>query len=309
MVNGVRDPIHLVALISIDMSTLLVLAGGIGSRYGGDKQISAVGPNGEFIMEYAIYDAINNGFKNIIILSSAQFIPSLKKKLSYLLNRVSLHFVDQHKNDINYPNYRKKPWGTAHAVWACRKKIKGYFLVVNADDFYGGETFQIANAVFNEVQLNKVGLITFCLKNTLSHNGGVSRGLCIINKTRLLAVSEHTNIAQHKMNITSNESIGPLIGNTQVSMNCWILHSNIFFALDNYFQQFYLKYAKDSHAECGLPDFIQSEIENGKRYNVYLNKSKWFGLTHPGDLEWCRYEVKCRVEEGSYPKILSSTYE
>ena len=291
------------------MSTLLILAGGIGSRYGGDKQISAVGPNGEFLMEYAIYDAIQNDFKKIVILSSAEFIPCLKKKLSYFSNHISINFIDQHKHDLNYPNYRKKPWGTAHAVLACRKKIKGYFLVVNADDFYGDETFQIANAIFKESQTHTLGLITFCLKNTLSHNGGVSRGLCITDKTQLLAVSEHTNIAEHNMNITSNESIAPLSGNTQVSMNCWLLHSDIFFALDNYFEQFYLKYAKDAHAECGLPDFIQSEIERGENYNTYTNKSKWFGLTHPSDFEWCRYEVRCRVEEGSYPKILSSTYE
>ena len=308
MVNGARDRIYLGTLISIDMSTLLILAGGIGSRYGGDKQISAVGPNGEFLMEYAIYDAIQNDFKKIVILSSAEFIPCLKKKLSYFSNHISINFVDQHKHDLNHPNSRKKPWGTAHGVWSCRNKIEGHFLVLNADDFYGSETFQIANTIFKESQTHKLGLITFYLQNTLSHNGAVSRGLCIINKTRLISVTEHTNITKHKMNITSNECTGKLSGDTEVSMNCWLLHSNIFNALGNYFQKFHFKYAEDAQAECGLPSFVQSQIENGENYTIYTNKSKWFGLTHPTDLEWCRHELKCRVEEGSYPKILSSTY-
>ena len=170
------------------MSTLLILAGGLGRRYKGDKQTSAVGPNGEYIMEYAIYDALNNGFKKIIVLSSTAFIPGLKQKFSYLFNTVSFHFVDQYEHDLNYPNYRKKPWGTAHAVWACRKEIKGHFLVLNADDFYGYETFKIARNIFKEAKAPKFGLITFCLKNTLSHNGGVSRGLCEMDQNRLVSV-------------------------------------------------------------------------------------------------------------------------
>lgn len=291
------------------MSTLLILAGGIGSRYGGDKQISAVGPNGEFLMEYAIYDAIKNDFKNIVILSSAKFIPYLKNKFSYFSNHISINFVDQNKYDKNYPNYRNKPWGTAHAVLACRKEITGRFLVLNADDFYGNETFQIARNTFKESQTYKFGLITFYLKNTLSRNGGVSRGICEIDKNRLVSVFEHTNINWLENKITSNESISALDQEAQVSMNCWILHSNIFVDLDYYFLQFHSKFSRDANVECGLPSFIHSQIKNGQQYIVYKNESKWFGLTHPKDFEWCQHELKRRVEEGKYPKILSSKYD
>ena len=291
------------------MSTLLILAGGLGRRYKGGKQTSAVGPNGEYIMEYAIYDALNNGFKKIIVLSSTAFIPGLKQKFSYLFNTVSFHFVNQYEHDLNYPNYRKKPWGTAHAVWACRKEIKGHFLVLNADDFYGYETFKIARNIFKEAKAPKFGLITFCLKNTLSHNGGVSRGLCEMDQNRLVSVFEHTNINSFENKITSNESIDELDQDAQVSMNCWILHSNIFFDLGRYFEQFYSQFSKDTNVECGLPSFIQSQIKNGQQYQVYKNESKWFGLTHPNDLEWCQLELKRRVEEGEYPKILLNNYE
>jgi len=291
------------------MPTLLILAGGMGNRYGGDKQISAVGPNGEFLMEYAIYDAIKNDFKSIVILSSNEFISFFKHKLYYLSKHISINFVDQYEHDLNYPNYRKKPWGTAHAVWACRKEIKGQFLVLNADDFYGDETFKIANKIFKESKTPKLGLITFSLRNTLSNNGGVSRGLCVVNKTRLKSVSEHTNIVKNKMDITSNECTGKLSGDTEVSMNCWILHSSIFNTLGDYYKQFYMKHQDDVKAECGLPSFVQFRIENGENYRIYRSKSKWFGLTYPSDLEWCRHEIKYRVEKGRYPKTLSSIHE
>ena len=309
MVNGAKDRICLVTLINFDVSTLLILAGGLGSRYRGGKQTSAVGPNGEYIMEYAIYDAVNNGFDTIIVLSSTALIPGLKQKFAYLYGYVSLHFVDQYEHDLNYPNYRKKPWGTAHAVWACRKEIKGQFLVLNADDFYGDETFKIARNIFKESKAPQFGLITFFLKNTLPSSGGVSRGLCETDQNRLVSVVEHTNIISFQNKITSNESIASLDQDAQVSMNCWVLHSNIFFDLGSYFKQFHSKFSKDARVECGLPSFIQSQIQNGQQYEVYRNESKWFGLTHPYDFEWCKQELKRRVEEGRYPKILLNNYE
>jgi len=175
--------------------TLLILAGGLGSRFQGNKQLSGLGPNDELLMEYAIWDAIKAGFNKIVILTNHDCIPVLKEKLAYLDSKVQLHYVNQFEHDPAYPSYRKKPWGTAHAVLACESLINEPFMVINADDFYGPDVYTKLKPFSESSSMENIyGLVVFQLGNTLSVEGGVSRGICTVENGELVSISEHTNV-------------------------------------------------------------------------------------------------------------------
>ena len=145
--------------------TLVVLAGGLGSRFKGNKQIEGIGPNGEFLMEYSIYDAIRNGCSKVIILSNHYCVPLLQKHLHYLKNEVELVLVNQYEYDPNYPHYRKRPWGTGHAVLSCKEHVTNTFLLINADDFYGLQSYDKAKELL--MNMDQYGLVAFELVKTL----------------------------------------------------------------------------------------------------------------------------------------------
>ena len=214
--------------------TLLILAGGLGSRFNGSKQLHGIGPNGELLMEYSIHDAIKNGCSKVVILSNHKCIPELKIKLSYLTSKIKVDYVDQFKFDPDYPNYRKRPWGTGHAVLACASHIKGLFMVVNTDDFYGDEAYFNGVKLMQELNEDEFGLIAYRLVNTLSENGGVSRGICHTDNNQLISISECTNIEMNNGKLSSSDKAIEMNTDQLVSMNLWVFQDSIFLEFINF---------------------------------------------------------------------------
>ena len=301
MESGREDQMFLGLLINIKMSTLIILAGGLGSRYRGDKQVASVGPNDECILEYLMFNAQNIGFSHFVILSSTDFISVLKNKLAYLNDTLDLTFINQFEHDPAYPEHRDKPWGTAHAVWSCRNVVKGEFMVVNADDYYGADAFDNAMAFFAERGSQELGMVSYDLENTLSVNGAVSRGLCALNQNILLGVEENTGVQTINSRIVSHQSANGLAPKLQVSMNCWLLHSDFFNELTDFFERFYKKFSADKHIECMLPQFIEGLISNGVVVKVYKSQERWFGITHPEDRAWCKVQIRKLIQLGLLP--------
>ena len=291
--------------------TLLILAGGLGSRFQGNKQLSGLGPNDELLMEYAIWDAVKAGFNKIVLLTNHDCIPVLKNKLSYLNSMVQLHFVNQFEHDPAFPNYRKKPWGTAHAVLACESIINEPFMVINADDFYGPEVYtKLKPFVENRSEDNIYGLVVFQLGNTLSAEGGVSRGICKVNNDSLVSISEHTNVAKSGVGAVSDQSTGPMSLNEMVSMNCWVFSSSFFKILKDSFDVFYQKNSSSSKLEMYLPDVIDRCL-SAKEISVRIlrTNSSWFGMTFPKDRENCKNEINALIQEGWYPEKINQLDE
>ena len=285
--------------------TLLILAGGLGSRFNGSKQLHGIGPNGELLMEYSIHDAIKNGCSKVVILSNHKCIPELKIKLSYLTSKIKVDYVDQFKFDPDYPNYRKRPWGTGHAVLACASHIKGLFMVVNTDDFYGDEAYFNGVKLMQELNEDEFGLIAYRLVNTLSENGGVSRGICHTDNNQLISISECTNIEMNNGKLSSSDKAIEMNTDQLVSMNLWVFQDSIFSEFKKAFDDFYKKNEHSETLELYLPNVINQLIKNHK-YNVKINStnSSWFGLTYLSDLAPSKEKLKNLIELGAYPSIL-----
>ena len=286
--------------------TLVVLAGGLGSRFKGNKQIEGIGPNGEFLMEYSIYDAIGNGCSKVIILSNHHCIPLLEKHLHYLKNEIELVYVNQYEYDPKYPNYRKRPWGTGHAVLSCKDHVTNPFLLINADDFYGVQSYDKAKELLMNMDSDQYGLVAFKLGKTLSSHGGVSRGLCRVHDNILMEIREYVNIeregdlALHK---TSNTFLDV---SCLVSMNLWILRPSIFDVLESSFEEFYRKYKNDDQREFFLPEVINRIIRNEQALiKVSKTESDWFGMTYTEDLNFCKEQLNNQINKGNYPFKLS----
>jgi len=287
------------------MTTLLILAGGLGSRYNGDKQLAALGPNKECLLEYSIYEAVQAGFKQIIVLSSTQYISLLETKLTYLRRDVDLIFINQFEHDPAYPNHRKAPLGTAHAVWSCRNVVKDDFMAVNADDYYGLDAFKNAIEFFKNRNPGEYGLISYTLNNTLTINGGVSRGICELQNNILVDIEEHTQVKRINFEIYSKESKLKLDPFLQVSMNCWLLNADLFSRLDDFFALFYQNHCSDEQTECQLPSFIQLLLSQGTVFKAIKSQSRWFGLTHIEDFHWCKKEITRKIQSGLLPEKIN----
>ncbi|MEJ6588912.1 MAG: NTP transferase domain-containing protein [Crocinitomicaceae bacterium] len=287
--------------------TLLILAGGLGTRYQGDKQLADLGPNGEFLLEYSIFDAINAGFDHVVIVSTEKFIPLLKRQLTYFENRVKLVFINQYDHDPGSPNYRIAPWGTAHAVLAAMNNITDAFMVINADDYYGADSYCKAIKMFkSQVDNPGYGLLSYKLSKTLSPFGPVSRGICHTTLRKLDRIIEHTQIINKNGRITAMESgLNDLDGEEQVSMNCWLLHADLFADLSTFFNDFYKEHRNAAQAECRLPDFIQSFLDKRVEFICYPVEEDWFGLTHPEDYNWCQSILNLKIDNGCYPNALN----
>ena len=293
--------------------TLLIMAGGMGSRYGGLKQVDSFGPNNESILDYSIYDAIKVGFNKIVILSSPKledyFIKKYKNKLP-LFDKVNLEIVIQDPSyglsNFTLPKTREKPWGTGHAVLCCENVINEPFATINADDFYGLGAFEKVYNSLNYIVENNimVSTISYLIENTLSENGGVSRGICITDKNKLVGINE-THELEMKHNIIhglfNNNKVEHGIG-TQVAMNLFGFQHSIFSLLRKEFQLFLEENINEEKKEFLLPEVIGKEIKN----NVFVDTTNenWFGVTYKDDSEVVRNKIKELVEKNIYPSLL-----
>ena len=296
--------------------TLLILAAGMGSRYGGIKQITPVGPNGEAIIEYSIFDALRNGFEKIVFIIRKEIEKDFRETiLSKLPNEINVKLVFQELTDIpinvEIPAERKKPWGTGHALLAARNEIKEPFVIINADDFYGENSFKIASDFLKEAenQDNLYGLIGYKLINTLSDFGSVSRGVCEIDEDGYLrSIVERTEIVKENGKVKFRNENGEwenLTGDEIVSMNMFAFTPKVFKYFNDYFKEFLKQNAHNVKAEFYIP-FVVNELirTNTAKVKVPQTTAEWFGLTYKEDTELAREKMLRLIESGVYPNKL-----
>ena len=284
------------------------MAAGSGSRYGKLKQFDDLGPNGEFLMEFSIYDAIKNGFNHIVIVTKSENQKFLKNYFKEKIDSsIKLDILAQKVDDIpqnsSFNGIRNKPWGTAHAVWTARNVIKSLFVIINADDYYGQRAFKGAsNFIKSENKSNKFALIGYKLKDTLSNHGTVSRGICTVKNNNLDSIIEKTKIIKKNNTITDIESGFTLNSNSTVSMNFWICNPKIFEYTEQYFSTFLNDSNNHEKNEIYLPFVIQEMMKNKLiSVEVINTESQWFGVTYYNDKEVATKTLNKLVKQGKYP--------
>jgi len=288
--------------------TLLVMAAGIGSRYGGLKQLDEVGPSGETIIDYSVYDAIKSGFSKVVFIIRKDFEDEFKSKISNKFSddiQVEFVFQDIHllPNGYSAPNERIKPWGTGHAILCASNVIDGPFNAINADDYYGRESFKTIADYYNNGN-DSFSMVAFQLEKTLSEFGAVTRGLCSVKEDHLISVIETENLVKSNTGISSNSDLD-LKGDEPVSMNMWGFTPTIFDYLNEMFELFLSKNIHDQKSEFLIPSVINDLINSGNEVvQVLYSKSSWFGVTYKQDKSYVIQRIKKLVDRGFYPNKL-----
>ena len=287
------------------------MAAGSGSRYGKLKQFDELGPNGEFLMEFSIYDAIKSGFNHIVLITKGEnkdFLYNyLREKISDSVKLdVVVQEIDNLPEGIITNSTRKKPWGTAHAVWCARDYIDNDFAIINADDYYGLKAFEKAAQFFNHSDdQNNYGLVSYRLSNTLSEFGSVSRGVCKVSNGKLDSINEHLKIEKNENVIIDHDSGNILSEKDNVSMNFWLCKSNFFEHLDDYIKEEIENLTDIEKSEIYLPFAAQKLLsENIINIDVIDSDSKWFGVTYREDKENSVKKLASYTREGIYPTPL-----
>ena len=289
--------------------TLLVMAAGMGSRYGGLKQLDAVGPSDETIIDFSVYDAIRAGYNKVVFIIREDFEKQFKEKISNKYeDKIKVEIVYQDLHDLpNYfscPKDRSKPWGTGHAILAARNVISEPFAAINGDDFYGRESFKIISDDYSSVN-SGFAMAAFQLDKTLSDYGSVSRGICEQNLNQLVTVVETHGIKKSSAgNIECDRDIS-LLGNELVSMNMWGFMPSIFDHLEKMFNEFLDENISDLKSEFLIPSVVNDLIEkNIEKVQVLKTKSTWFGVTYIEDKPFVKNEIKELIQTGIYPEKL-----
>ncbi len=300
--------------------TLLILAAGMGSRYGGLKQLDAMGPSGEVVLDYSVFDAIRAGFGKVVFVIRRDFEKQFRKQVgARFADRVQVEYAFQDINDLPAPHTvpagRVKPWGTAHAVLAAEAVIDEPFLMINADDFYGRDAFEkiAADLVQPRADDGKshYSMVGFYLKNTLSDFGSVARGVCTRDASGMLAsVTEMTKIFKTETGAENREDPDhpiALNGGEVVSMNFFGFTPDVFGHLRAAFTGFLENHGADLKAECYVPKEVDTLIHNGKAdVRVLESTGQWFGVTYPEDKAEVVAAIQRLVSAGEYPASLWS---
>ncbi len=296
--------------------TLFVLAAGMGSRYGGLKQLDGLGPNGETIMDYSIYDAIKAGFGKVVFVIRKSFEADFRAVVvNKFKNLIDVEVVFQDITDVpegcTYNPEREKPWGTNHAVLMGREVIKEPFAVINADDFYGQESFAILADFLRSVvgKTNEYCMIGYRVGNTLSESGSVSRGVCVVDENNLLKnVVERTHIEEKGGTIIFIDENGEevsIAAETPVSMNMWGFTPDYFDYSLEYFKQFLAENGDKLKSEFYIPLAVNNLIVEGSATCAVLDTpSKWFGVTYAEDRQQVVLKINELIRKGVYPKQL-----
>jgi NDP-sugar pyrophosphorylase family protein len=293
--------------------TLLVLAAGMGSRYGGLKQIDPVGPSGETVLDYAVFDALRAGFGRVVFVIRRDFEELFRTQIgARYTGKIAVDYVFQSIDALppghTPPAGREKPWGTGHAVWCARDAVKENFAVINADDFYGADSFNrlaafLTAAPAKSAAADEFAIVGFRMANTLSENGAVSRGVCATDGAGHLASIVETH------GITAAE-VGPgkkFSGDTIVSMNCWGFTPALFAGLDAQFREFLAARGAEPKSEFYLPGSVSTMIGRGEAtVRVLPTDSAWFGVTYREDKPRVQAALLELVQAGRYPARLWS---
>ena len=290
-------------------TTLVIMAAGLGSRYGGNKQVDGIGPNGEILMQYSIYDAIRAGFDKVVFIIK----PEHRAIIESFCNNIKGAEIDFAYQDFTsipsfykVPAERTKPFGTLHAVLCASDVVDGPFAVINADDYYGSEAFDELYHKLNTLKSGEAAMVAYKLKNTVSRNGSVSRGVCKVTEGKLNTVTETYNITIDENDVISDTVAGILAPETLVSMNLWGFLPEFFDYAKDYFDEF-LKTLPDGELkkECALPTMVDALIKAGKLdVTVLSTDSVWFGVTYKEDKAYVAGELQKMHNEGKYPEKL-----
>jgi NDP-sugar pyrophosphorylase family protein len=293
--------------------TLLVLAAGIGSRYGGIKQIDGFGPNGETIMDYSLFDAIRAGFTKVVFIVREEILDVVKEKFAPKgRGKIEMDFVVQPQNKFIPPQYqnpeRVKPWGTGHAVLCARHLIHEPFVVINADDFYGKDAFASIATFFATDKSGAHAMVGYKLKSVLSEHGSVSRGVGEMDENGFLkSVVERITVVIENGKIVSKEKEGDVVLSPEAptSMNFWGFHPGVFDFSAAMFDEFVKKNHRNIKAEFFIPLIVNGLIREGKgNIKVLGGGNVWFGVTYKEDKEAVSAKIKELVNQGQYPAKL-----
>ena len=286
---------------------LVVLAAGMASRYGSPKQLDGVGPNGEVIIDYSVFDAVRAGFGKVVFVIKEQSAESFDAAFQRLRQNIEVEYAFQDR----LPPPRDKPWGTGHALLSVAGKVTEPFAMINADDYYGRSAFVSAAAFLRDTDAASYdyGMLGYALRDTLSPHGSVSRGLCNVGgNNELVSIVEHTKVVVDDGDIASIGDDGSsvtLTGNEPVSMNFWLLTPSIFDHLKGGLQDFLAENGDSPSAEFVLPNFIGEMIDEGIATVSVLNHSDtWIGLTYQEDKERAASTIAALHENNVYPRPL-----
>ncbi len=295
--------------------TLVILAAGMGSRFGGLKQVEPVGPNGEAIIDYTIFDAIRAGFGKVVFIIRESFADAFKEKFeAKLKGKIEVEYVYQELDNLpegfTLPEGREKPWGTAHAILVAKDVVNEPFCALNADDFYGKNAYQVLadflKSSENEAEFAMVG---YQLKNTLSDFGSVSRGICTVDDMQnLVKIVETVKIVKKGNAVISIEEDGsetPMTGEESASMNMWGFKPSLFKALETKFVDFLKTEINKPKSEMYIPSVVFEMIEEQEaRVKVLKADSPWFGVTYKEDKPIVVEKIRKLIDEGEYPENL-----
>jgi dTDP-glucose pyrophosphorylase len=295
--------------------TLLILAAGMGSRYGGLKQLDAVGAHGETIMDYSIFDALRAGFGKIVYVIRRDFETEFREKIaSRWEGRADVSFalqeMDAYVPQVSNLSERTKPWGTGHAILVAKKSVQEPFVAINADDYYGLSGFKkMANFLTNDCLPTHYAMVGYVLKNTLSEFGAVSRGVCRMDENGMLrTVVECKGIEANPEGVIYQNEQGEkatLDGGALVSMNLWGFHPHVFELLEKGFTDFVRANAHSATAEFYISTFTNQLIEQGEAtFAVLPNDEKWYGVTYRDDKPIVQQAFARMVDAGKYPSPL-----
>ncbi|HUJ70720.1 MAG TPA: sugar phosphate nucleotidyltransferase [Verrucomicrobiae bacterium] len=288
--------------------TLLVMAAGMGSRYGGLKQLDAVGPGGETIIDYSIYDALRTGFTRLVFVIrrdiEAPFCEAIGRKFE---KRAAVEYVFQELDTLpsgfTVPAGRTKPWGTTHAILLAKEAVHEPFAAINADDFYGRDSFQVM-ADFLRAGRTDYAMVGYTLRNTLSEHGSVSRGVCVCDPDGYLqAVTELTKIEKHGRGAQAEGRV--LSGDEPVSMNFWGFTPALFPQLRERFEEFLRRSGHELKSECYIPTTVNELVAAGTaRVKVLRTPASWFGVTYQEDKPRVTAGIRQLIARGDYPEKL-----
>ncbi len=293
--------------------TLIVMAAGMGSRYGGLKQIDPIGPCGEFIVDYSVYDAAKAGFDKVVFVIKKENEEIFRQTVGSRIKGIKVEYAFQGLNDLpegfTCPDTRVKPWGTGHAVLCAECVSEGGFAVINADDFYGRESFELLANHLKGAKAGNYCMVGYRVENTVTENGTVSRGVCEVENGKLADVVERSKIQKTENGIEyldeeTNKWI-PLANDTPVSMNCWAFTPDFYAELKNAFVEFLKENINTEKKELFLPFVVQAMMKRGDcTVDVVTTPSKWYGVTYKEDREGVVESIRKMTENGTYPENL-----
>tara|TARA_B100000686_G_scaffold154425_1_gene162064 strand:- start:89 stop:949 length:861 start_codon:yes stop_codon:yes gene_type:complete len=284
------------------------MAAGMGSRYGGLKQLDQVGPNGETIIDYSVYDAIKAGFTKVVFIIRKDFEDQFKSQITEKYSeKIDIAFAFQNLDDLPdsflCPDGREKPWGTGHAILSAKELIDAPFVVINGDDFYGQESFNVIADYYNNGG-KQFSMVAFRLDKTLSSHGAVTRGVCDIKSKKLISVIETEDIEKKEKKILSNRDI-TFKGSEPVSMNMWGFLPSLFNYLSKGFIEFLNAEGNELKSEYLIPSVINNLIQNKlEEIHVLRSNASWFGVTYKQDKPEVKRKINELINSEIYPSHL-----